>query len=390
MRKIPLSVPNLSKDILPYVEECIETGWVSTGGRFITEFDQKVASFVKMNDAVSIQSGSAGLHVSMRLLGVEPNTEVIVPTVSFIATVNPIKYLNAYPVFMDCDDTLNMDLDKLDTFLAEECVRENGKLINKHTSREIKLITVVHVFGNGINMERVMEISEKYQVPVLEDAAESLGTYYTAGKYAGQYTGTIGHMGVYSYNANKIITSGGGGTVVSPNQALLDKTRYLITQAKNDELYFVHDEVGFNYRMTNITAAFGISQIDKLAGFIDTKQQNYERYKQELADVPGVTVVPFDDGQRPNYWFYSILIDEQQYGMNRDQLLRKLVAEGIQTRPLWGLLHQQKPYQADYAYRIEKAYKYADTLLNIPCSTNLSEDDLLYVCDKIKQFQVNA
>lgn len=388
MKNIPLSVPNLSKDILPMVEECIETGWVSTGGRFITEFDKKVADYVRLNDAVSIQSGTAGLHVAMRLLGVEPGDEVIVPTVSFIATVNPIKYMNAYPVFMDCDDTMNMDLDKLERFLTEECQRVDGVLVNKHTNRAVKLLVVVHVFGNGIDMERVMAIAEKFDLPVLEDAAESLGTYYTSGKYAGKFTGTIGNMGVYSYNANKIITSGGGGTVVSPNQPLLDKTRYLITQAKNNDLYFIHDEVGYNYRMTNITAAFGISQIDKLEQFIAVKEANYRRYQVALADVPGITVVPFDANQRPNYWFYSILVDEAEYGINRDELLKKLVANGIQTRPLWGLLHEQKPFVDDYAYQIERAHYFGQHVLNIPCSTNLTEEDLAYVVDKIKEFQV--
>jgi len=384
---IPLSVPNLSLDILENIKETIETGWVSTGGRFIKEFEEKVAKYVGVEKAVSCQSGTAGLHLAMRVLGIGPGDEVIVPTVTFIAAVNPVKYVGAEPVFMDCDDTLNMDMDKLEEFLENECRYIDGKVVNKKTGRVIKAVVVVHVFGNPANMEKLMEIKERYNLKVVEDATEALGSYYLEGKFAGKHCGTIGDIGVYSFNANKIITTGGGGMVVSHNTELLDKVEFLSLQAKTDPLYFIHDEIGYNYRMTNIQAAFGVDQIDRLEGFIETKIRNYNLYKKALEDIEGLTLLPFRSDTRANHWFYSIIVDKEKYGMERDELLRKLNENNIQTRPLWGLIHKQKPYVNNQAYRIEKAYYYEKNLINVPCSSNLSEEDIEIVVEKLRKLK---
>ena len=384
---IPLSVPNLSKDILPMIEECIETGWVSTGGRFITEFEEKVAKYVGMDEAVGIQSGSAGLHVAYRLLGVETGDEVIMPTVTFIATVNPAMYIGAYPVFIDCDDTLNMDLDKLKEFLANNTEKTENGLRNKNSGRIIKVLAVVHIFGNPIDMERVMEIADKYELKVLEDSAESLGSFYTDGKYKGKHTGTIGHMGVFSFNANKILTTGGGGMVVSTDKNLVDRTRFLSVQAKTDPLYFTHDEIGYNYRLTNVAAAFGVSQMNQLEDFVSVKKENYEFYKKELNSIDGLKVLEFNEGTRPNYWFYSVIVEKEKFGLDRDELLQKLNEVGIQSRPLWGLMSDQKPLKNYETYKIERARFYVDNLLNIPCSTNLTKEQAMLVVEKIKEFK---
>jgi len=384
---IPLSVPNLSLDILKNVKETIETGWVSTGGRYIKEFEEKIARYVGVEKAVSCQSGTAGLHLAMRVLGIGPGDEVIVPTVTFIAAVNPVKYLGAEPVFMDCDDTLNMDMDKLEEFLENECRYVDGKVINKKNGRVIKAVVVVHVFGNPANMEKLMELKEKYNLKVVEDATEALGSYYLEGKFAGKHCGTIGDIGVYSFNANKIITTGGGGMVVSRNRELLDKVEFLSLQAKTDPLYFIHDEIGYNYRMTNIQAAFGVDQIERLEEFIETKIRNYNLYKKALEDIEGLTLLPFRPDTRANHWFYSIIVDKEKYGMDRDELLRKLNENNIQTRPLWGLIHKQKPYVNNQAYRIEKAYYYEKNLINVPCSSNLSEEDIEIVVEKLRKLK---
>lgn len=384
---IPLSVPNLSLDILENIKETIETGWVSTGGRFIKEFEEKVAKYVGVEKAVSCQSGTAGLHLAMRGLGIGPGDEVIVPTVTFIAAVNPVKYVGAEPVFMDCDDTLNMDMDKLEEFLENDCRYIDGKVVNKKTGRVIKAVVVVHVFGNPANMEKLMEIKERYNLKVVEDATEALGSYYLEGKFAGRHCGTIGDIGVYSFNANKIITTGGGGMVVSHNRELLDKVEFLSLQAKTDPLYFIHDEIGYNYRMTNIQAAFGVDQIDRLESFIGTKIRNYNLYKKALEDIEGLTLLPFRPDTRANHWFYSIIVDEEKYGMDRDELLRKLNENNIQTRPLWGLIHKQKPYVGNQAYKIEKAYYYEKNLINVPCSSNLSEEDVEIVVEKLRKLK---
>lgn len=384
---IPLSVPNLSMDILDNVRETIETGWVSTGGKFITEFENKVAKYVGVEKAISCQSGTAGLHLSLRVLGVNHGDEVIVPTLTFIAAVNPVKYMGAEPVFMDCDNDLNMDLYKLEEFLEHECTYVNGQVVNKKTNRVIKAIIVVHVFGNPIDMERLMEIKEKYNLKLIEDATEALGSYYTDGKYKGKHCGTIGDLGVYSFNANKIITTGGGGMVVSQNNELLDEIAFLSVQAKTDPLYFIHDEVGYNYRMTNIQAAFGTDQIDRLESFIETKIRNYNLYKETIETIEGLTMLSFREHTRANHWFYSVIVDKEKYGMDRDELLVKLNDDNVQTRPLWGLVHNQKPYVHNQSYKITKAPFYEKNIINIPCSSNLDIDSVVKVLNILKKYR---
>ena len=384
---INLSVPNLSMDILDNLKECLESGWVSTGGRFIPEFETKVKNYMKTKCAAGVQSGTAGLHMSLQVLGVQRDEEVFVPTLTFIAAVNPTTYLGASPIFIDCDDSLCMDPLKLEKFCSEECEFKEGILVNKKTNKKIRALVIVHVFGNMADMEKIMDIAKKYNLKVLEDATEALGTYYTEGRYKGKYAGTIGDIGVLSFNANKIITTGGGGMVVGDNEELVEKVRFLSSQAKKDTLYFIHDEIGYNYRMLNLQAALGTSQIDQLESFIETKIKNYKIYKEELEKIEGLEILPFVDGIRANHWFYSLKIDKEKYGIGRDELLQKLVDAGIQTRPIWGLIHQQKPYSACQSYEIEKALYYYDRILNLPCSSNLTEKEVYQVIEKIREFR---
>lgn len=384
---INLSVPNLSMDILDNLKECLESGWVSTGGRFIPEFETKVKNYMKTKCAAGVQSGTAGLHMSLQVLGVQRDEEVFVPTLTFIAAVNPTTYLGASPIFIDCDDSLCMDPLKLEKFCSEECDFKEGVLVNKKTNKKIRALVIVHVFGNMADMEKIMDIAKRYNLKVLEDATEALGTYYTEGRYKGKYAGTIGDIGVLSFNANKIITTGGGGMVVGDNEELVEKVRFLSSQAKKDTLYFIHDEIGYNYRMLNLQAALGTSQIDQLESFIETKIKNYKIYKEELEKVEGLEILPFVEGIRANHWFYSLKIDKEKYGIGRDELLQKLVDAGIQTRPIWGLIHQQKPYSTCQSYEIEKALYYYDRILNLPCSSNLAEKEVYQVIEKIKEFK---
>lgn len=386
---IPLSVPNLSLDILENVKDTIETGWVSTGGSFIKEFEEKVAKYVGVERAVSTQSGTAGLHLALNVLGVEAGDEVIVPTVTFIAAVNPVRYMGANPIFMDCDDSLNMHIGKLEDFLEKECRFIDGKVINKLTEKRIKAILAVHVFGNPLDMEKLIELRDKYNLKLIEDATEALGSYYLEGKHSGKHCGTIGDIGVYSFNANKIITTGGGGMVVSKDPFLLDRVNFLGVQAKTNSLYFIHDEVGYNYRMTNIQAAFGTDQIDRLESFIKTKILNYKIYKKAIEDIEGLELLPFRNNTRSNHWFYSVVVNKEQYGIDRDELLRKLYNRNVQTRPLWGLIHKQKPYLRNQGYRLEKAGFFEKSLINIPCSSSLKKQDVKIVVEHLNQLKGN-
>lgn len=382
MKYIPLSVPNLKGKEKEYVTDAIDKEWISTGGAYIMGLEEEIAQYLGTQEAVACQSGTAGLHLALRLSGVEPEDEVIVPTLTFIAAVNPVYYVGAHPVFVDCDDTLTLDAIKLEKFITTQCEWQENRLINIKTNRQIKAIIVVHVFGNCANMEKIMDIAHKYQLKVIEDATEALGSYFIRGRYQNQFLGTIADFGVYSFNGNKIITTGGGGMLVARDREQLKKAKYLSTQAKDDELYYLHHDVGYNYRMTNIQAAIGVAQLEQLEQFIQTKEQNYKLYKALLSDCKEVELLPFSEVIRPNYWFYSLLLKTNQLSIQ--EVIETLQNEGIQTRPIWGLIHEQKPYLSEQSYAIEKAYYYQKRIINLPCSSNLSTEEVSYVANKIK------
>lgn len=375
---IPLSVPNLKGNEAKYVLQAVETEWVSTGGPFVDEFETKLSQYVKAEGAVSCQNGTSGLHIALLLCGVTTNEEVIVPTLTFIAAVNPVKYIGAEPVFMDCDDSLCLDPIKLRIFCERECNFQNGILTNNKTNRVIRAIIVVHVFGNMADMEQIMDIAACYNLKVVEDATEALGTYFTEGKYQGNYAGTIGELGVFSFNGNKIITTGGGGMIVSNDQELLKRAKHLTTQAKSDELYYLHDEIGYNYRMTNLQAALGLAQLEQLETFIETKTINYQLYEKGIETIKGLSLLKVRDDIRCNYWFYGVFC-QGNYPKSRDELIKYLGKKGIQTRPIWGLISEQKPYLKSEAYQIEKANYFREYIVNIPCSTNLTAEEVQIV-----------
>ena len=305
---IPLSVPNLKGNEVEYVKNAVETEWVSTAGTYVSDFEKAVAEYVKVPGAVACQSGTAGLHIALMLCGAERNDMIIVPTLTFIAAVNPVKYIGAEPIFMDCDDSLCIDPDKLEQFCKEECEIKNKVLYHKATGRRIPAMVVVHVFGNMADMEKIVFIAKSYHIKVVEDATEALGTKYISGAYADRYAGTIGDIGVYSFNGNKIITTGGGGMIVSNDTELLVHAKHLTTQAKADELNFIHDEIGYNYRLTNLQAALGLAQMEQLETFIETKIKNYEHYYSQIPLIPGLNMIGFRENTRSNHWFYSCLL----------------------------------------------------------------------------------
>ena len=385
---IPLSAPNLNGNELKYAMQAIETEWVSSGGAFINEFENNIATYLDIEAAVACQSGTAGLHLALHLVGVESEDEVIVPTVTFIAAVNPVSYVGANPVFMDCDNHLTMDLDKLECFLSHNCELSEEQLINKRTGKRIKALVIVHVFGNMPDMERLMKLCKLYKLHLIEDATEALGSCIKEGDYAGKYAGTIGDVGVYSFNGNKIITSGGGGMFVSNDKVIANKAKYLSTQAKDDPLYYTHNEIGYNYRMTNLQAAVGLAQLEKLDEFICIKKRNYQLYKERIEDIDGLTLLEFNSQISANYWFYSLIIDKEKLGCSRDELMIKLKKKKIMTRPLWGLIHEQKPYRGYDAYNIDNANYYYENLLNIPCSSNLKENEIMYICDVLQELSM--
>lgn len=374
---IPLSVPNFEGNEEKYVLDAVHQGWVSTGGAYIATFEKQLAEFLNVPAAAACQSGTSALHLALVECGVRPGDSVIVPTLTFIAAVNPVKYQFAHPIFMDCDDSLCMDPIKLRKYCETECEQIDGKLFDIKNHSQIKAVIVVHVFGNMADMEGIMDIAGQYGLKVIEDATEALGTKYLEGRYAGLYAGTIGDYGAYSFNGNKIITTGGGGAVVAREAAHLEHIKYLSTQAKDDPLFYIHHEIGYNYRMTNVQAAIGVAQMEELPEFIKRKQRNYETYKALLRTCKLGRLLEFRTGISSNKWFYSFELSDGKISVN--QTIEKLSQENIQTRAIWGLIHEQKPYRNDTAYQIQRALVCRDRIINLPCSTHLTDDAIVRV-----------
>lgn len=379
---IPLSIPNFEGNEKKYVDDAIGQGWVSTGGAYIDRFEDQLAQYLKTDRVAACQSGTAGIHLALIECRVMPGDMVIVPTLTFIAAVNPVRYLFADPIFMDCDDSLCIDPIKLERFCEEECELADQNLYFKRTRSKIKAIIVVHVFGNMADMEKIMDIAHRFNLKVIEDATEALGTKYIQGRYNGRYAGTIGDYGIYSFNGNKIITTGGGGAVVAKQQTHLKHIKYLSTQAKDDSVFYIHHEVGYNYRMTNVQAAIGAAQLEELPTFIKRKQENYKIYKELLKDCRSGRLLDFRKEIDSNKWFYSFVLADDKITVKK--IIEKLSENNIQSRAVWGLVHEQKPYENDAVYNICKAPFYQKMIINLPCSTQLKQSDISKVVKTLK------
>ncbi len=383
---IPLSVPNFGEKEAARAAEAITSGWVSTSGARVGEFEQALADYVGMPRAVASNGGSSALHLAAMACGIRPGQEVIVPTLTFIAAVNPLtRYMGAEPVFIGCDDSWCIDPDAVEDFCANHCTLKEDGLYNNKTGARVAALEVVHVFGNMADMPRILEIAKKYRLTLIEDATEALGTKYVSGPLSGKFAGTMGDVGCYSFNGNKIITTGAGGMLVSNHPDWAEHAKHLSTQAKSDMLQFFHDEVGYNYRMTNVQACLGLAQLERLEDFIATKIARYNQYKDALDGYHGLRILPFKteaEGVRANRWFYSLYLGETS--LDRDTVIATLQDQGIQTRPVWALIHEQADYPRNEAYHLEKARDLRAHIVNLPCSTNLSEADCARVIDAVK------
>ena len=379
---IPLSIPNFEGNEEKYVVDAIASTFVSTVGGYVKQMEEMLACFLNVPNVAVCQSGTSALHLSLVEAGVKPGDVVIVPPLTFIAAVNPVKYQFATPVFIDCDDSLCLDPIKLHSFCEEEC-EWNGEILS-YKGATVKVIVVVHVFGNMADMESIMDTAQKYNLKVVEDATEALGTKYTTGKYRDRYAGTIGDFGCYSFNGDKIITTGGGGAVTSNDPETVNHLRFLSTQAKTDSHYYIHDEIGYNYRMTNLQAALGVAQMEKLPEFIRRKQKNYDLYKDLFYDFEYGKLMPFREGTDSNRWFYSLCINRNFIKNSMKDIVVALRMKGIETRPIWGLINEQKPYEGEVTYKLEKAPYYAHRILNIPSTTQITKDEIKYVVNEVQ------
>ena len=382
-RFVPLSIPNFEGNERKYVDDAIEQGWVSTGGAYINRLEKSLAQFLHTDNVAACQSGTAALHLAMVEAGVKPGDVVLVPPLTFIAAVNPVKYQFATPVFIDCDDSFCMDATKLQVFCQQECSFDGTQLTYK--GNPVKAVVIVHVFGNMADMGKIMSIAHRYNLKVIEDATEALGSKYTNGPLAGKYAGTIGDFGCYSFNGNKIITTGGGGAITANDTKAVDHIRYLSTQAKDDVHYYIHNEVGYNYRMTNLQAALGVAQLEELPEFIRRKQRNYKLYCQLFDGFELGHMIGFRSDIDSNMWFYSLEINRDKVKATMREIITKLEEKGVQTRAIWGLINEQLPYINEVTYKLEKAPYYVERILNIPSSTQITEEEIHYVAENIKK-----
>ena len=376
MYKIPLSVPSLNGNELQYVKECIDTEWVSSAGKYVDLFEQKITKYTGSKFAVACVNGTAAIQVSLRLAGVDAGDEVIVSALTFIASVNAITYNNAKPIFMDADKYYNLDSEKTIEFIKNETVFKDGFTYNKKTNNKITAIIPVHVWGNACWLDELIELCNKQNIAIVEDAAESLGTFYNNGKYEGKHTGTIGKLGCLSFNGNKIITTGGGGMILTDDKALAEKVKYLTTQAKDDPIRYVHNEIGYNFRLTNIQAALGVAQLEQLPSILKRKKEIYNFYQSTIENIDGLSLSKVPDYADSNHWLNLLQIDNKVYNEDREVLMKRLEENGIQTRPVWKLNHEQKSYEDCQYYKIEKAEKLVKNSLCLPSSSNLSNENL--------------
>ena len=368
---IPLCVPEIRGNEWTYIKECLDTNWISSVGEYVNRFEAEMAAYLGSARAIAVVNGTAGLHVALLASGVGPDDEVLVPPLTFVAPVNAIRYCNAWPVFMDVEpSTWQMDIAKLATFLEKECTSVDGHLVNRNTHRRIRALLPVHILGHPVDMDPLLDLAGRYDLVLVEDATEGLGA-----RYKGRMIGTLGDIAVLSFNGNKLISTGGGGMIVTNDAALADYAKYLTTQAKDDPLEYIHNEIGYNYRLTNVLAAIGVAQLEQVEAYIAAKRHIASRYRTGLHDVPGITLPVEADWAFHTFWLYTILVEDAEFGMDSRALLRSLGEAGIQARPLWHPIHSLPPYSEAQAYRIEVADWLYERALSIPCSVGLSDTE---------------
>ena len=372
---IPLSVPHIAGNEWKYVKDCLDTGWISSVGSYVTKFEQMVADFAGAKYGVAAVNGTAALHIALLLSGVKQDDYVILPNLTFVASANSIKYVGAEPLLIDADpDLWQMDLDLLEEFLENETDEKDGRLFYIKDGRYIGAIMPVHILGNMCDMDRFLSIVKRYPLPIVEDSTEALGT-----TYKGKSAGTFSPMACFSFNGNKIISTGGGGVIVTNDEALARHAKHITTTAKASTDEYYHDEIGYNYRLVNVLAAIGVGQMELLPSFIQRKRACTAFYRKELAGVGDIRFQQELPAVETNAWLVTIQTEKQQ------ELLNHLNTNNILSRRFWMPMNKLPMYrdckyiqqndQADYIYR---------TCLSIPSSTNITDDELAIVVKEIK------
>ena len=359
-----------------YLKDCIDTGWVSSAGAYVEKFEKSISNFTKAKYCVAVVNGTAALQLALRSLNVKEDSEVIIPSLTFIAPVNAISYLGAHPIFMDSDEFFNIDQEKTINFIKNETNYKDGKTYNRKTKRVISAIIPVHVFGNPVDYKELYKLCRQRSISIIEDASEALGSYYVRPK---KHAGTNGEIGCLSFNGNKIATSGGGGMVFTNNYKIAKKLRYLSTQAKDDPVNYIHNEIGYNFRLTNIQAAVGLAQIESIKKILYKKRKLHDWYKDRFRKLEGVSLSPAPTYSKSNFWLNVVRFTEEG---KVNKMLQFSKSSGFATRPLWKLNHLQKPYMKCQSYNVELGYKLINTSVCIPSSINLQKKDVSFIAKK--------
>ena len=364
---VPLCEPMLGGNEWMYVKECLDTGWVSSVGSFVDRFEERIAGAVGARHAVATVNGTAALHIALLVAGVQPGDEVLTSTLTFIAPANAVRYAGATPVLVDAEpEYWQLDPARVAHFLERECVFRSGALYNRATGRRIGALLPVHVLGHPADLAPIVEVGRRYGLPVIEDATEGLGA-----DYHGAHVGHLGDAACLSFNGNKLITTGGGGMFVTDREDWARRAKYLTTQAKDDPVEYVHSAVGYNYRLTNLQAAVGVAQLERLAEHVAAKRAIAARYADALEAAPGITLMREAHWARSVYWMYTVLVDKAASGWTARELLARLALARIQTRPLWQPLHLSPAHRDAVVLGGEVAERLYRTALSLPCSVGL-------------------
>ena len=372
---IPLCEPCLQGNEWKYVRECLDSGWVSSVGSFVDRFETAVGRYAGAEHAVGTVNGTAALHTALLSVGVQPDDEVLVSNLTFIASVNAIRYAGAHPVLIDAEPHYwQMDPNLVEEFLAERCVRENGIIRNRSTGRRVRAIMPVHVLGHPVQLQEIIELARRYDLTVIEDAAESLGA-----EYRGKRIGGFGDVTCFSFNGNKTITAGAGGMVVTNNAQLAERARYLTTQAKDDPIEYEHHEVGYNYRLSNVLAALGLAQLEQIDAVVAKKREIAAAYRAHM-NQPGLEWFRESPDAFSTYWLSTALIDPLLSGVTAKELRLQLHERHIQTRRLWRPIHTNPPYANCQRMLTGVADSVAENALSFPSSASLTAASQEHVC----------
>jgi len=385
---IKLHEPSIYGNEWKYIKNCLDEGWVSSSGKYVDLFEKKIAKYTGAKYAIACINGTSALQISLKLAGVRMNNEVIVPSLTFIAPVNAINYNNAKPIFMDNDDYYTIDVDKTVEFLNKKTRTVLRKklpvTINKKTRKRIVALIVVHLFGNTAKIDNLVDICKKKNITLIEDAAESLGTFYKLGRFKNKHTGTVGKIGCLSFNGNKIITAGGGGMILTDNLKIAKKAKYLTTQAKDDPINYVHNDIGYNFRLSNIQAALGLAQLESLGGYLKKKKIIHERYKDKIDKIKGLKISRPSHSEKCNHWLNIVEISKRISRKSFHKIIEYLNKNGIEARPLWRPNHLQKKYKNCQTYKLYNINKIYLNRVCIPSSSHLTIKQQNFICKKLQ------